>query len=135
VFIICGAVPFLFSLQIKEAHARVHISHHLGPVHPAYNPYFSACFFNRNSVFLSQQISQPCFSAGLSAQPTMFFQLVSVLKLTSSAEKDTLLTVKMLGILTILLQSMNQPCLLMLALERDGLPTNRSFQFVDPTTN
>jgi hypothetical protein len=29
---------------------------------------FSACFFSRNSVFLSQQISQQCFSAGLSAQ-------------------------------------------------------------------
>jgi hypothetical protein len=39
------------------------------PVHPAYNPFFSACFFSRNSIFLSQQISQPCFSAGLSAQP------------------------------------------------------------------
>jgi hypothetical protein len=38
-------------------------------VHPAYNPYFSACFFNQNSVFLSQQINQQCFSAGLSAQP------------------------------------------------------------------
>jgi hypothetical protein len=41
----------------------------VGPVHPAYNPYFSACLFSRNSVFLSQQISQQCFSAGLSAQP------------------------------------------------------------------
>jgi hypothetical protein len=40
-----------------------------GPVHPAYNPYFLACFFSRNSVFLSQQISQQYFSAGLSAQP------------------------------------------------------------------
>jgi hypothetical protein len=40
-----------------------------GHVHPAYNPSFSACFFSRNSIFLSQQISQPCFSAGLSAQP------------------------------------------------------------------
>jgi hypothetical protein len=38
-------------------------------VHLAYNPYFSACFFSRNSIFLSQQISQQCFSAGLSAQP------------------------------------------------------------------
>jgi hypothetical protein len=37
------------------------------PVHPAYNPYFSSCFFSRNSVFLSRQISQQCFSAGLSA--------------------------------------------------------------------
>jgi hypothetical protein len=35
----------------------------------AYNPSFSACFFSRNSIFLSQQISQQCFSAGLSAQP------------------------------------------------------------------
>jgi hypothetical protein len=38
------------------------------PVHPAYNPSFSACFFSRNSIFLSQQISQQCFSVGLSAQ-------------------------------------------------------------------
>jgi hypothetical protein len=40
-----------------------------GPVHPAYNLYFSACFFSWNSIFLSQQISQQCFSADLSAQP------------------------------------------------------------------
>jgi hypothetical protein len=40
-----------------------------GSVHLAYNPSFSACFFSRNSVFLSSQISQQCFSAGLSAQP------------------------------------------------------------------
>jgi hypothetical protein len=40
-----------------------------GPIHPAYNPSLSACFFSRNSIFLSQQISQQCFSAGLSAQP------------------------------------------------------------------
>jgi hypothetical protein len=33
-----------------------------GPVHLSYSPYFSACFFSRNSVFLSQQISQQCFS-------------------------------------------------------------------------
>jgi hypothetical protein len=39
------------------------------PVHLAYNPSFSACFFIRNNIFLSQQISQHCFSAGLSAQP------------------------------------------------------------------
>jgi hypothetical protein len=42
---------------------------HEDSVHPAYNPSFSACFFSRNSIFLSQQISQQCFSAGLSAQP------------------------------------------------------------------
>jgi hypothetical protein len=39
-----------------------------GAVHPAYNPYFSACFFNQNNVFLSQQISQQYFSAGLGAE-------------------------------------------------------------------
>jgi hypothetical protein len=42
---------------------------HKGPVHPAYNPSFSACFFSWNNIFLSQQISQQCFSAGLSTQP------------------------------------------------------------------
>jgi hypothetical protein len=36
-----------------------------GPVHLAYNPSYSACFFSRNSIFLSQKISQQCFSAGL----------------------------------------------------------------------
>jgi hypothetical protein len=40
-----------------------------GPVYPAYNPSFSAYFFSQNSIFLSQQISQQRFSAGLSAQP------------------------------------------------------------------
>jgi hypothetical protein len=34
-----------------------------GHVHPAYNPSFSAYFFSRNNIFLSQQISQRCFSA------------------------------------------------------------------------
>jgi hypothetical protein len=41
----------------------------IGHVHPAYNPSFSACLFNRNNIFLSQQINQQYFSAGLSAQP------------------------------------------------------------------
>jgi hypothetical protein len=40
-----------------------------GSIHPAYNPSFSACFFNQNSIFFSQQISQQCFLVGLSAQP------------------------------------------------------------------
>jgi hypothetical protein len=40
-----------------------------GPVHLTYNPSFLACFFIQNSIFLSQQISQQCFSAGLLAQP------------------------------------------------------------------
>jgi hypothetical protein len=42
-------------------------------VHPAYNPSFLAYFFSRNSIFLSQQISQQCFSAGLSAEPNGAF--------------------------------------------------------------
>jgi hypothetical protein len=42
---------------------------HNEPVRPAYNPSFLACFFSQNSIFLSQQISQQCFSADLSAQP------------------------------------------------------------------
>jgi hypothetical protein len=37
----------------------------IGSVHLAYNPSYSACFFSRNSIFLSQKISQQCFSAGL----------------------------------------------------------------------
>jgi hypothetical protein len=42
----------------------------------AYNPSFSACFFSRNNIFLSQQISQQCFSAGLSAQPNDSYEAV-----------------------------------------------------------
>jgi hypothetical protein len=49
---------------------RNRISRKIHPVHPAYNPYFSACFFSRNSIFLSHQISQRCFSAGLSQTHT-----------------------------------------------------------------
>jgi hypothetical protein len=37
----------------------------VGSVHLAYNPSYSACFFSQNSIFLSQKISQQCFSAGL----------------------------------------------------------------------
>jgi hypothetical protein len=44
-----------------------------GHVHSAYNPSFLAGFFSRNSIFLSQQISQQYFSAGLSAQPNGSF--------------------------------------------------------------
>jgi hypothetical protein len=43
----------------------------VSPVHLAYNPSFLAYFFSQNSIFLSQQISQQCFSAGLSAQPNV----------------------------------------------------------------
>jgi hypothetical protein len=40
-----------------------------GACSPAYNPSFSTYFFSRNNIFLSHQISQQCFPAGLSAQP------------------------------------------------------------------
>jgi hypothetical protein len=35
------------------------------PQNVVYNPSYSACFFSRNSIFLSQKISQQYFSAGL----------------------------------------------------------------------
>jgi hypothetical protein len=56
----------------------------MSPVHPAYNLSFSACFFSWNSIFLSQQISQQCFSAGLSAQPNgaMMFEAARVPPMT-----------------------------------------------------
>jgi hypothetical protein len=44
---------------------RARTSTNLGPVHLAYNPSYSACFFSRNSIFLSQKIIQQCFSTGL----------------------------------------------------------------------
>jgi hypothetical protein len=46
---------------------------HSGPVHPAYNPYFSAYFFSQNNIFLSQQISVS--SADLSTQPNGGLQM------------------------------------------------------------
>jgi hypothetical protein len=36
---------------------------------------FQLIFFSWNSIFLSQQISQQCFSAGLSAQPNGAYDL------------------------------------------------------------
>ena len=39
------------------------ILHYYGHVRLSYNPYFSACFFSRNSIFLSQQISRNSVSA------------------------------------------------------------------------
>ena len=41
-----------------------------GPVRFSCNPSFSACFFSRNSVFLSQQISRNSVSACFSAKRT-----------------------------------------------------------------
>jgi hypothetical protein len=58
-----------FCLILKSMCSFCPILKKYGPVLPAYNPSFSSCFFSRNSIFLLQQISQPCFSVGLSAQP------------------------------------------------------------------
>jgi hypothetical protein len=56
----------LFSFQgriLLVSRFQRYISEILGPVHPAYNSSFLACFFSQNSIFLSPQISQQCFSA------------------------------------------------------------------------
>jgi hypothetical protein len=50
---------FLLRRRPKEQHTqhsygRTHSAGYRGHVHPAYNPSFSACFFSRNSIFLSQ---------------------------------------------------------------------------------
>jgi hypothetical protein len=52
-------------LRITGSKIKITQKQGKGPVHPAYNPSYSACFFSQNSIFLSQKISQQCFSAGL----------------------------------------------------------------------
>ena len=49
----------------KTKNSKFILSLHLilGPVRFSYNPKFSTCFFSRNSVFLSQQISRNSISA------------------------------------------------------------------------
>jgi len=42
---------------VLSVHCIIKISD-FGPVRFSYNPSFSACFFSRNNVFLSQQISR-----------------------------------------------------------------------------
>jgi hypothetical protein len=54
----CNYYP-LTSTTMSETHYQ------LWHVHLAYNPFYLACFFSRNSIFLSQKISQRCFSADL----------------------------------------------------------------------
>jgi hypothetical protein len=65
----------------------------IGPVYSAYNPSFSVCFFSRNNIFLSQQISQQCFSAGLSAQPNgsiaVYFLEASILSMCGGERMST----------------------------------------------
>jgi hypothetical protein len=72
-FKICLLVSFMLLTEVSEAQPNIYLGH----AHPAYNPSFSACFFSQNSIFLSQQISQQCFSAGLLAQPNEALILVS----------------------------------------------------------
>jgi hypothetical protein len=51
-----------FLLYLVNINAETSIDNIKCPVHPAYNPSFSACFFSQNNIFLSQQISQVFFS-------------------------------------------------------------------------
>jgi hypothetical protein len=51
--------------SMKITRKKYSESVNFGPVHLAYNPSYLACFFSRNSILLSQKISQQCFSAGL----------------------------------------------------------------------
>jgi hypothetical protein len=68
-----------------------------GPLHPAYNSYFSACFFSRNNIFLSQKISQQYFSAGLSAQLNGAFLGSTRKKHASHAWRSMLVGKEVLG--------------------------------------
>jgi hypothetical protein len=54
---------------------RLPVNESTSTVYPAYNPYFSVCFFNWNNIFFSPEISQQYFSAGLSAQPNEAIRL------------------------------------------------------------
>jgi hypothetical protein len=51
-----GLIPIHDAVALDVLHCIVfvHLCCTRGPVHPAYNPYFSACFFSRNNIFLSQ---------------------------------------------------------------------------------
>jgi hypothetical protein len=42
----------------------------LGPVHLAYNPSYSACFFSRNSIFLSQKSANSVFRPAYNSSRT-----------------------------------------------------------------
>jgi hypothetical protein len=55
---------FMWCLYAKESIDYSQASF-IGHVHLAYNLSYSAYFFSRNNIFLSQKISQQCFSAGL----------------------------------------------------------------------
>jgi hypothetical protein len=47
-----------------------------GPVHLAYNPSYSACFFSQNNIFLLQKISQQCFQPAYNSSRTAPYVLV-----------------------------------------------------------
>jgi hypothetical protein len=55
-----------------------------GPVRLSYNPYFLACFFSCNSVFLSQQINEQYF------QPWFFSKANGAIVLTIVANEPVL---------------------------------------------
>ena len=55
----CRISQFLLSCSVYLCE----LSNNNGLVRFSYNPYFSACFFSRNSIFLSQQINRNSISA------------------------------------------------------------------------
>jgi hypothetical protein len=52
-------------ISLRKEETKGYIRDACGPIHLAYNPSYSAYFFSRNSIFLSQKINQQCFPAGL----------------------------------------------------------------------
>jgi hypothetical protein len=55
-------LPNWMQVQLGIRHTISLLDHmKICSVRLSYNPYFSACFFSRNSVFLSQQISEQYF--------------------------------------------------------------------------
>jgi hypothetical protein len=61
----CSLLPWSVGFWSNYIYIYIYTHTHKGPVHLTYNPSYSACFFSRNSIFLSQKISQQYFSAGL----------------------------------------------------------------------
>jgi hypothetical protein len=53
-----------------------------GSVHSAYNPSFSACFFSRNNIFLSQQsansVFQPAYQHNRTAPDYPFHMAINL---------------------------------------------------------
>jgi hypothetical protein len=68
---------FSFSVQDQETWDLTIITVHfyIGHVHLAYNPSYSACFFSRNSIFLSRKISQQYFQPTYNSSRSLHHRL------------------------------------------------------------